>query len=215
MNNTAHRAQTSRFIAAFLTVAAVLFVWNNTAAAQAARLSVPDLQAPKKTAVDLHGSIGGANGWVGMGLNHTFNQDFALEVGGGIGVTGFAVALTPHWLIINKTSSAGSHHRLSLGAGLSATIYGFDTPTTLLSDTLIESDLSIWFNGELRYTYQHRSGFRIGAYAGTTRLLSIHNAVMYDKEFGEKTNERPASVSDFDFGDDFLPTAGVFTGYAF
>lgn len=190
-----------------LAFAALALMWTRSASAQDAKAF-----EERATAVDFHLRLSSKRVFGGA-INHTFNPYFALEGGVGVDFQGIGFDVTPHW-IIHTYSDAGGIHRLSLGAGPSFS--NFDSKEYLLSDTRVRAPLAIWFNGELRYTYQHPSGFRLGSYAGITRLLFLHKGERYVRNGdGGLIIDDNLGVSDMGGYDHILPQVGAFMGVAF
>lgn len=176
-----------------LMIAAVAMLASTTAVAQEELSDTQGTDVGLNLALDVHGSMGGPNGLVGLSLTGNFTEHIALSAGGGLGLTGNGFSLMPRWMIHLNGPDPTAMHMLSFGAG--ASLFNRDPFVGPASGFLDNPDPIVWLNAEAHYVYQDAGGTRIGGYVGVTQ--AIHNDLA------------------FKVGRDALPYFGFFTGMAF
>ncbi len=175
-----------------------------------------DAQTENNMALDLHTSLGGPQGYAGATWTGTFEEQFALTLGGGIGFTGYGGSIAPRITLVHGSNYA-------LGVGLGASVFTMDfVDEPLIADFSSESihfkaDAVLWLHAEGTLTYQDESGVRVGGYVGVTSVVAAKNprSRLVDSVTGGDIAFSEVRANELPYHGEFVPYAGVFIGHAF
>jgi hypothetical protein len=123
--------------------ALLVLVW--LAAPTAAHAGEPASRLAAKLRLMGNMGIASAIGEMGGTFTYAPAPELQIELGAGLGFSGFQLALLP------KISAGSSHHRLTLGIGPSVGIGTNRSPSVTC--------VSYWLNAEAGYEYRSASGF--------------------------------------------------------
>lgn len=172
-------------------LAALLTCGSGVATAQESARGLPAATAKKSI---LQGSLGFGSPVGALGLSYTYLpvSRAEIEIGGGIGFTGYQASAMPKL-------SLGSNDRLVIGLGPSLSI---DT-----SNQGKRSCVRYWVNGEVGYRHTTTAGLSVLAAVG----------VGYDLSGGHRAcaDDYGSSVSDKAIGGRWVPEARVAVGRSF
>jgi hypothetical protein len=146
-------------VRACLLLAALLMGAPTAGSAQESARAVPAVRAKNL----LQGSLGVGSPVGALGISYTYLpiRQIEIEMGGGIGFTGYQVSAMPKL-------SLGDHDRLVLGLGPSLSIDA--------SDQSQQSYVGYWLNGEIGYRHSTAAGLSVLAAVGVGYGLggSVH-----------------------------------------
>jgi hypothetical protein len=142
---------------ALLAALALIGSSGPTRAADPVASTVTTPPAPPSTAVGVDVGIGSALGFAGITLTQALGPFFRIEVGGGVGMSGYQLSLMP------KLALGGPHDHFVAGAGLSV---AFPTNTALASGH------PVWLNVDaLGFEHRFDTGIALSAALGVTHGL--------------------------------------------
>lgn len=169
---------------------------SGVAVAQEASRMLPPATVAKKSL--LQGSMGLGSPVGALGLSYAYMpvREIEIEIGGGLGFTGYQAALMPKL-------SLGANDRLVIGLGPSVSIDAFSDGK--------RSAVGYWLNAEIGYRHSTAFGLSVLAAVGVSYGLTgtVHTVC------GSDCSGRPSGEAGESIAGRFLPEVRIALGRAF